>query len=56
MKRFPSVSRKRLCWTLALLGLGLGCATPGLMKQWERHEQRAAESDHFVVIVDKGIP
>lgn len=56
MKRFPSVSRKRLCWTLALLGLGLGCATPGLMKQWERHEQRAAESDHFVVFVDKGIP
>ncbi|MCA9434771.1 MAG: hypothetical protein H6751_10965 [Candidatus Omnitrophica bacterium] len=34
----------------------LGCATPGLMKQWERQEQRAVESENFVVYLDDQIP
>lgn len=34
----------------------LGCATPGLMKQWERQEHRAVESENFVVFLDDHIP
>ncbi len=40
-----------------LLGiLFIGCATPGLMKRWERQEHRAVESENFVVYLDDHIP
>lgn len=42
-----------------LLFLGIiffGCATPGLMKQWEREEQRSVESENFVIYLDDHIP
>jgi len=41
---------------LICAGFLSGCATPGLMKRWEREEQRALQSDHFVIFVDEAIP
>lgn len=38
-----------------LLTVLAGCATPGLMKRWEREEQSPIESRHFVIFVDEGI-
>ncbi len=32
-----------------------GCATPGLMKRWEREDQLPLESQHFAVYLDEGI-
>ena len=43
--------------SLVLLGLLIlaGCATPGLMKRWEREDQLPLESRHFAIYLDEGI-
>lgn len=50
---------RRPVWLLAMGVLVLfileGCATPGLMKRWEREEQLPLESQHFAVFLDEGI-
>jgi len=51
----PMNHRSLLPWFLLLLVAG-GCATPGLMKRWERQEHLPVESDNFVVFLDDKIP
>ncbi len=49
--------KTRLVASLVLLGplILAGCATPGLMKRWEREDQLPLESRHFAIYLDEGI-
>ncbi len=56
MRFFLPPRARAVAASLALLAIVAGCATPGLMKRWERVEQLPHESNHFVVFLDDDIP
>lgn len=56
MRRLRSIRPFLVSAAAACLALSIGCATPHLMKRWEREEHRSIESDHFVVFLDGDVP